>query len=118
VPVTSVVAHPGYSTSGRTVGIRGVNEPRRMTRFVDNLQAAMTQSKEHGAWPLVRALVDPGVAGGEFLGPRFVTHGEPRRGRASKITRSTEIAERLWSVCEDAAGMSWPFAAAARAAPV
>ncbi len=59
LPVSSVVAHPGYSTSGRTTGIRGVNEPSRTTRFVDNLQAAFTQSKEHGAWPLVRALVDP-----------------------------------------------------------
>lgn len=113
VPVKSVVAHPGYSTSGRTVGIRGVNEPGRMTRFADNLQAAITQSKEHGAWPLVRALVDPDVEGGEFFGPRFITHGEPRTSSPSKITRGTEIAERLWSVCEDAAGMQWPFAAAA-----
>lgn len=115
VPVTSVIAHPGYSTSGRTVGIRGVNEPGRMTRFADNLQAAITQSKDHGAWPLVRALVDPGAEGGEMFGPRFVTHGEPRVVKPSKITRGTEIAARLWSVCEDAAGMRWPFVDAARA---
>ncbi len=115
VPVASVVAHPGYSTSGRTVGIRGVNEPGRMSRFADNLQAAVTQSKEHGAWPLVRALVDPEVEGGQFWGPRFVTQGEPRAAKASKITRSTEIGERLWGVCEAATRMRWPFEAAARA---
>ncbi|WP_170285661.1 SDR family NAD(P)-dependent oxidoreductase [Microbacterium rhizomatis] len=113
-PVASVVAHPGYSTSGRTIGIRGVNEPSRMTRFADNLQAAITQSKEHGAWPLVRALVDPAVEGGQFWGPRFVTHGEPKAAKPSKITRSTEIAERLWGVCEEAAGVHWPFEDAAR----
>ncbi|MFS0734742.1 SDR family NAD(P)-dependent oxidoreductase [Microbacterium sp. 1P10UB] len=109
VPVRSIIAHPGYSVSGRTRGVVGVNEPSRLARFTDNLQAALTQSKERGAWPLVRALADPEVEGGDFLGPRFVTRGEPRKGRASKITRDPEIAERLWGVCEDAAGVRWPF---------
>ena len=44
-----------------------------------------------------------------------VASGEPHRGRASKITRDPEIADRLWGVCEDATGVRWPFAAAARA---
>jgi NAD(P)-dependent dehydrogenase (short-subunit alcohol dehydrogenase family) len=114
VAVTSVVAHPGYSTSGRTPGIVGVNEPSRLTRFVDNLQAPITQSKERGAWTLVRALVDPSVEGGEFWGPRTVARGAPRRQSASRITRDEEIAARLWDVCEDASGVRWPFEGAAR----
>jgi NAD(P)-dependent dehydrogenase (short-subunit alcohol dehydrogenase family) len=114
VPALSVVAHPGYSTSGRTPGIRGVNEPTRLTRFGDNLQAGITQSKEHGAWPLVRALVDPDVEGGEFWGPRYVARGEPRRGTPAKLTRSLEVGERLWRFCEDASRMRWPFEKAAR----
>jgi NAD(P)-dependent dehydrogenase (short-subunit alcohol dehydrogenase family) len=113
VPVTSVVAHPGYSTSGRTPGILGVNSPTRSTRFADNLQVAITQSKEHGAWTLVRALVDPDIQGGEFWGPRFGSKGEPHRGTAAKITRDPEIAARLWGVCEDATGVRWPFEKAA-----
>ncbi len=108
VPVASVVAHPGYSTSGRTAGIAGVNTPSKLTRFADNLQSAITQSKEHGAWPLVRALVDPEVEGGEFWGPRSVVRGEPRRQKASKITRDPEIAARLWQVSEEATGVRWP----------
>jgi NAD(P)-dependent dehydrogenase (short-subunit alcohol dehydrogenase family) len=116
VPVASVVVHPGYSTSGRTAGIRGVNEPSRLGRFADNLQFAITQSKEHGAWAPVRALVDPDVEGGQFWGPKFVTRGEPRRGIASKITRDAEIGARLWGVCEDASGVRWPFTKAAKAA--
>jgi NAD(P)-dependent dehydrogenase (short-subunit alcohol dehydrogenase family) len=113
VPVTSVVAHPGYSTSGRTPGIHGVNAPTRLTRFADNLQVAITQSKEHGAWSLVRALVDPSIEGGEFWGPRSVARGEPRRQTASKITRDPEVAGRLWQAAEDATGVKWPFAQAA-----
>jgi NAD(P)-dependent dehydrogenase (short-subunit alcohol dehydrogenase family) len=115
VPVTSVVAHPGYSTSGRTPGILGVNSPTRLTRFADNLQVAITQSKEQGAWTLVRALVDPDIHGGEFWGPRFVVKGGPHRGTAAGITRDPPLAERIWGVCEDATGVRWPFSAAARA---
>lgn len=116
VPVVSVVAHPGYSTGGRTPGIVGVNEPSRAKRFTDNLQAAIAQSKEHGAWSLVRALADPEVQGGEFWGPRTGTRGEPRRQTASKITRDPEVAARLWDVAESATGIRWPFEKAALAA--
>jgi NAD(P)-dependent dehydrogenase (short-subunit alcohol dehydrogenase family) len=113
VPVRSVVAHPGYSTSGRTPGIAGVNAPTRAKRFRDNLQAAIAQSKEHGAWSLVRALIDPDVEGGEFWGPRTVARGEPRRQTASKVTRDEDIAARLWQAAEGATGVRWPFAQAA-----
>jgi NAD(P)-dependent dehydrogenase (short-subunit alcohol dehydrogenase family) len=114
VQVASVVVHPGYSTSGRTTGIRGVNEPSRTTRFVDNLQAAFTQSKEHGAWPLVRALADRSIEGGSFVGPRFGTRGAPRVVKPSRVVRSAEIAERIWEACEDATGIRWPFEKAAK----
>lgn len=113
VPVQSVVAHPGYSTSGRTSGIRGVNEPTRLTRFVDNLQAPISQSKEHGAWTLVRALVDPDVEGGQYWGPRFGTHGEPRPAKPAAITQDPDVAERLWNVCEQTTGVRWPWDKAA-----
>lgn len=115
VPVGSLVAHPGYAIGGRTPGIVGVNEPSKLKRFVDNLQGPMTQSKEHGAWPLVRALVDPDAEGGEVFGPRFGTRGEPRAVKPSKITTDAAIAARLWEFCERAARVEWPFAKAARA---
>lgn len=114
VPVTSVIAHPGYSPSGRTRGIRGINEPSRMGRFVDNLQAPITQSKEQGAWTLVRALTDASIEGGEFWGPRLIARGVPRQARASKITRDPAIGERLWVMCENATRMRWPFESARR----
>lgn len=114
VAVTSVVAHPGYSTSGLTPGIGGVNSPSTATRFADNLQGAFSQSKEHGAWSLVRALADPSIEGGEFWGPRAGARGEPRRAKASRITRNLEVAERLWRACEAATGVRWPIEKAAR----
>ncbi|QKJ20809.1 SDR family NAD(P)-dependent oxidoreductase [Microbacterium hominis] len=113
VRVASIVAHPGYSVSGRTVGIRDVNEPTRGTRFTDSLQMPITQSKEHGAWSLVRALVDPTIGGGEFWGPQFGPRGEPKRGTPAKITREPAVGERLWEHCERAS-VPWPMSKAAR----
>ena len=114
VPVASVVAHPGYSTSGRTAGIIGVNEPSQVTRFADNLQTPITQSKERGALPLVHALAGAGVEGGSFWGPRFVAHGAPRQAKPARVTRDRAVAERLWSVSEEATGVYWPRSAAPR----
>lgn len=114
VDVASIVAHPGYSIGGRTPGIVGVNEPSRAKRFRDNLQAAFSQSKEHGAWPLVRALTDPEAESGSFWGPRTGSRGEPREQTAAKVTRDPEVGARLWQVAEQATGVRWPFDAAAR----
>ena len=115
VPVTSVVAHPGYAISGRTRGIRGVNEPSRMTRFVDNLQTPISQSKEHGAYALVRAVADPSIEGGQFWGPRFMVHGDPHRAVPAKLVRDPALGTRLWEYCENATRVRWPFEKAARA---
>ena len=111
-PVASLVVHPGYSTSGRTPGIRGVNQPSRAKRFADNLQAAWTQGKDHGAWSAVRAAIDPDAVGGQFYGPRFVTKGEPVATHATPTTRSPRVGERLWTLLEEYSGQ--PFEVGAR----
>lgn len=109
VPVESLVAHPGYSTSGRTRGIRGVNEPTRLTRFVDNLQAAFTQGKDEGAWALVRALTDPHAEGGSMYGPAQLARGLPRRATPARLTRDSGLSADLWRACETATHVRWPF---------
>jgi NAD(P)-dependent dehydrogenase (short-subunit alcohol dehydrogenase family) len=102
--VSSLVAHPGYSTSGRTPGIKGVNQPSHAKRFADNLQAAWTQGKNHGAWSAVRAGIDPDAQGGQFYAPRFVTKGEPVVSWAAPVTRSQRVGSRLWSLLEELSG--------------
>ncbi|WP_345762293.1 SDR family NAD(P)-dependent oxidoreductase [Diaminobutyricibacter sp. McL0608] len=103
--VTSLVAHPGYSISGRTPRIQGVNEPTRMTRFVDNLQALGTQGKDRGAWPVVRAVTDPDAQGGDHWGPRYLTRGVPTRQRPTSTSRDPQVGSRLWSRLEEFTGM-------------
>jgi NAD(P)-dependent dehydrogenase (short-subunit alcohol dehydrogenase family) len=117
VPVASVIAHPGYSISGRTPGIAGVNEPSKAKRFAANLQALIAQSKEEGALPLVHALAGPGVEGGTMWGPRWVTRGPVRRATPARLTRDPEVAERLWRLAEDSTGVRWKFPQGAGARP-
>jgi NAD(P)-dependent dehydrogenase (short-subunit alcohol dehydrogenase family) len=105
--VTSLVAHPGYSTSGRTPGIHGVNEPTRMTRFVDNLQALGTQGKDRGAWPVVRAVTDPDARGGDYWGPRYLTRGVPTRQRPTATSSDPRVGARVWSRLEEFSGVGF-----------
>ncbi|MDJ0323520.1 SDR family NAD(P)-dependent oxidoreductase [Cryobacterium sp. PH31-AA6] len=98
--ITSLVAHPGYSISGLTPGIRGVSEPGRGARFVDNLQGMMAQGKDRGAWPIVRAAADPDAAGGQYYGPRFLTRGAPTLQTPTRTSLDEAVAAALWSRSE------------------
>lgn len=102
--------HPGYSLSGRTPRIAGVNEPGTFKRVVDTLQAPFTQGKDHGAWPIVRAAVDPdafSAPGPVFYGPRGVVKGGPRKATPASITTDPEVAATIWKAAESATGISF-----------
>ncbi len=104
---SALVAHPGYSIGGRTPRVPGVNEPSRLKRFVDNLQAPITQGKDRGAWPIVRALADPAAHGGQYWGPRYIVKGEPRLQTPSATSLDRAIAERVWRQSEAMTGTAF-----------
>jgi NAD(P)-dependent dehydrogenase (short-subunit alcohol dehydrogenase family) len=106
-PVASVVAHPGYSISGRTPTVPGVNEPSRGTRFVDGLQAVFSQGKHRGAEVVLHALTAPGVEGGQFWGPRFLSHGYPTLQTPTRVSTDPAIGARVWAFAEEATGRSF-----------
>jgi hypothetical protein len=112
IPVSSVVAHPGYAISGRTPFVPGVSEPSRGGRFADALQAAWAQGKHRGAEPIVHALTAPGVEGGEFWGPRWLVKGAPTRQRPTRVSADPAIGGRVWAFAELATAT--PFAPAGR----
>ncbi|MET4637567.1 SDR family NAD(P)-dependent oxidoreductase [Mycetocola sp. 2940] len=98
--IRSLVAHPGYSISGRTPPVPGVNEPGRAKRFVDTLQAPYTQGKNRGAEPVLRAVTDPDAAGGSFFGPRFLVKGSPVEARPARVTTDERVARVIWAEAE------------------
>ncbi|GAA1701746.1 SDR family NAD(P)-dependent oxidoreductase [Microbacterium sediminicola] len=109
VPVDSVVVHPGYAIGGRTPALPGVNQPTHLTRFIGSLQTPIAESKEIAARVLVRALIDSGIPGGQFWGPRYTLRGDPRRVRVPRINRNIERNARIWEECEKLTRMRWPF---------
>jgi NAD(P)-dependent dehydrogenase (short-subunit alcohol dehydrogenase family) len=98
--IRSLVAHPGYSISGRTPLVPGVNEPGRAKRFVDTLQAPFTQGKDRGAEPVVRAVTDPDATGGTFFGPRYRVKGAPVEATPSSVTTNEGVARAIWAEAE------------------
>jgi NAD(P)-dependent dehydrogenase (short-subunit alcohol dehydrogenase family) len=103
--VQSLVSHPGYSISGLTPGIRGVNEVSRAKRFADTLQGFIgAQGKDAGAWPTVRAAIDPSADGGQYYGPRLLTRGAPTVQRPTRTSLDRGIATRLFARTEALTG--------------
>lgn len=102
---TSVVAHPGYSISGRTPRIPGVNEPSRMTVFADSLQAPFTQGKDRGARSVLAAATHPDAVGGSYWGPRWRVKGLPVKQDPAWQCADPATAKRVWEFAEQATGL-------------
>ncbi|MFC9560584.1 SDR family NAD(P)-dependent oxidoreductase [Agromyces sp. NPDC056965] len=110
-PISSIVAHPGYSVGGRTPRVPGVNEPSTGKRFRDSLQGLWAQGKHRGAEPTLHALTAPGVEGGQFWGPRWSTKGEPTLQRPTRTSTDAAIGARFWALAEDATGTTFTVGA-------
>ncbi|WP_410579837.1 SDR family NAD(P)-dependent oxidoreductase [Amycolatopsis sp. lyj-108] len=92
--VLSVVDHPGGALDSLTPP-RPVHASPGGRKFPAGL---LLQGKEAGAWPAVRAVLDPAVRGGEMFGPRvFGLRGEPRREPVRGRLADTALAARLWA---------------------
>lgn len=107
LPVASVVAHPGYSISGLTPYVPGVNEPTRGSRFVDALQAPVAQGKHRGAEVALHALTGPDIEGGQYWGPKHLTRGEPSRQSPTRVSTDPGIAARFWTFAEEVTGRAF-----------
>ena len=101
----AVAAHPGASNTD--LGTEGSGLANRGMRFAP----FFTQSAEAGARPMLRALTDPAVRGGEFYGPRFVVLGAtPVRETPTRAARDSAAARRLWETSVELSGLEPAFA--------
>lgn len=97
----AVAAHPGGSRTD--LGHEGSGLLNRVTKYVFPLVA---QPAAEGALPMLRAVTDPAVRGGEFYGPRFVVRGYPVRETPSAGARNEADAAALWERSADLTGVS------------
>ncbi|MFG5717698.1 SDR family NAD(P)-dependent oxidoreductase [Streptomyces murinus] len=108
--VLSVVAHPGGALDSLTPSRPPVHRTTPGARLRALPCALLVQGKEAGAWPVVRAVLDPEVAGGELWGPRvFGLRGTPRREPVPSHMADPGVAAQLWAAGEELAGTArWP----------
>ena len=105
----AVAAHPGYSrTNLQTAGARMTGRVL-LERGWNVFNAVAGQSAARGALPTVYAAVEPGVAGGDYIGPSGPAEmwGHPVKVQATRAARDPATAARLWSVSEDLTGVAY-----------
>ncbi|MFB7055202.1 SDR family NAD(P)-dependent oxidoreductase [Streptomyces vinaceus] len=96
-PVVSVIAHPGGALDSLTPSRPPIHVRTTGARLGAAPAALLVQGKHAGAWPAVRAVLDPAVRGGQLWGPRvFGLRGEPRREPVWNHLADPGVAARLW----------------------
>jgi NAD(P)-dependent dehydrogenase (short-subunit alcohol dehydrogenase family) len=102
--VDCVVTHPGGALDSLT--------PQRPNVATGHSKLAwpariMVQGKDSGAWPAVKAVLDPGVRSGQLLGPRglFGAKGKPRPETPREHFVDSEAAKKLWDASVELTGV-------------
>ncbi|MCW4463931.1 SDR family NAD(P)-dependent oxidoreductase [Glutamicibacter sp. MNS18] len=111
-PARSIAVHPGYSVSGLTVQVPGVNDPGFGKRFVGQLQRGFAQGKHHGVVPIVEAALNPGIsstARGIYLGPQWLSTGQTRMVKPANLTRRKKLLDPVWEMFTEANDGLDPF---------
>jgi NAD(P)-dependent dehydrogenase (short-subunit alcohol dehydrogenase family) len=103
--VESILAHPGSAVDLLSDKRAGINDGP--VKPLDVLSAIISQGKDRGAWPIVRATIDPAAKGGEFYGPRRSVSGRPVLLQPVAASASPEFGAQFWRAAELATGI--PF---------
>ena len=96
----AVAAHPGWTETNLQVH-------SKPTMFLNRFFA---QEALMGALPTLYAAAASDVKGSEYYGPRgfMEMNGPPTRVSSNRRSHDTDVAERLWNVSEDLAGVRFP----------
>ncbi|KQX49367.1 MULTISPECIES: oxidoreductase [unclassified Streptomyces] len=106
-PVRSVLAHPGYTATSLQMKDTSGLAKLFFGRIGNPLLA---QRPERGALPQLYAATEPGLTGGEFIGPDGPgeLRGAPTRVRLSDEAADPDTGRRLWELSEDLTGVRFP----------
>ena len=104
----SLLAHPGFALDGLAPARPGVTDlASRGQRMAERALWFTAQGKDHGAWPVVRAAVDPHAVGGEFYGPRGRVIGKPVTQKPVAQSAAPEFGAELWRLSEQYTGVTF-----------
>ncbi|GAB2919129.1 oxidoreductase [Streptomyces mayteni] len=107
-PVRSVLAHPGYTATHLQTSAP-VGPWRVLLSRIGN--PLLAQPAARGALPQLYAATEPGVDGGEFIGPDGPAElrGAPTRVRLAPRATEPETGRRLWELSEQLTDVRYPF---------
>ncbi|WP_202819198.1 SDR family NAD(P)-dependent oxidoreductase [Actinosynnema sp. ALI-1.44] len=107
---SSIVNHPGGALDSLTPSRPPVHVRSTGTRLRGLPSGALLQGKHAGAWPAVRAVLDPSAQGGQLWRPRvFGLRGVPTLEPVKGKLADTELAARVWAASVELTGVD-PFA--------
>lgn len=104
----SLLAHPGYAVNELSEKRPSViSNSKGWQRLGGLLSAPFAQGKDHGAWPVVRAAIDPDAESGEFYGPGQMLgmRGAPVVQSPVASSASPEFGAHLWALAEEWSGV-------------
>ncbi|ANU15333.1 short chain dehydrogenase [Planococcus halocryophilus Or1] len=102
----SIACHPGVSATNI---LKFGN--REIPPVLKNLANLFLQPPHMGALASIYAATEPGLTGGEYIGPlgQFQRKGYPSIGTPHSKASNPEISRKLWTVSEQVTGTSFPF---------
>jgi NAD(P)-dependent dehydrogenase (short-subunit alcohol dehydrogenase family) len=103
----SVAAHPGYAATNLQLAGPRMDGARFMKAVMSLSNKLFAQSAAMGALPVLFAATDPGVNGGDYIGPGglMVLRGYPKKMQSSDASRDRQAAEELWALSEELTGI-------------
>ena len=104
----SLLAHPGYSSNAYASKRSGITDrDPAWQRLGEKVSGFVGQGKDHGAWPAVRAALDPDATSGQYYGPSRRLAGKPVLTHPAASSASPAFGARLWADAERRTGI--PF---------
>jgi NAD(P)-dependent dehydrogenase (short-subunit alcohol dehydrogenase family) len=103
----SLLAHPGFSVDGLSQPRTGINEISRAARLRDGILSLAAQGKDQGAWPTIRAALDPDAVSGQFYGPSRNMSGPPVVMAPVVSSATPEFGAHLWALAEERTGVTF-----------
>ncbi len=100
-PVTSVIAHPGWSA---TELLDRSDHPGPTVWLGRKTTAILGSSAADGARSQITACIDDSVPGGSFIGPTFALRGRPHRSAMTSTAADPVAARWLWDISKGLTG--------------
>jgi len=107
--IRSLLAHPGFALDGNNEALRpGISDRASgAQRFGERMMRPMAHGKDRGAWPVVRAAIDPDAEGGQFYGPRRSVTGPPVLSTPVAQSADPAFGAEFWRLAEQATGVTF-----------